>query len=262
MLRFDANLTTMYGKLPVLDAMKAAKADGFEAVECRSPFDVSKEQVAETLAHLEMRMVQFNTPMGNFSAGDRGIGCRPGREDEFRASISLSLEYARALGVPQVNCCAGLMDPGEDRAELEDQLCKNLRFAAECGADQGVRIQLEAINSVDTPGVLIAKVADAERILDRVNHDNLFLQYDFYHQQVMRGDLVRTFDRLQDRINHVQIADHPGRHEPGTGEIAYGFILKHLERAGYDGWVGLEYVPAASAAAGLGWLRDYRDGRL
>lgn len=262
MLRFDTNLTTMYGKLPILAALEAARADGFEAVECRSPFAAPKEAVAEALDRLGLHMVQFNTPMGDFAAGERGIACRPGREAEFRASIAQSLDYAKALGVGQLNCCAGLMAPGEARADLEDILCENLAFAAEQGAKAGVRLQLEPINSVDTPGMLIATVAEAERILDRVDHPNLYLQYDFYHQQVMGGDLVRTFDRLHHRINHVQIADRPGRHEPGTGEIAYGFVLRHLERAGYAGWVGLEYIPAADVASGLGWLTAYRAGQV
>jgi hydroxypyruvate isomerase len=262
MLRFDANLTTMYGKMPILDALEAARADGFKAVECRSPFEAPKQAVAEALARLNLHMVQFNTPMGDYAGGDRGIACRPGREAEFRASIAQSLDYAQALGVGQLNCCAGLMAPGETRDDLEATLCENLSYAAEQGAAVGVRLQLEAINSVDTPGMFIATVEDAERVLDRVGHDNLYLQYDFYHQQVMGGDLVQTFDRLKDRINHVQIADLPGRHEPGTGEIAYGFILRHLEKACYDGWVGLEYVPAGDAASGLGWLNAYRSGDL
>lgn len=262
MLRFDTNLTTMYGSRGILEALEAAKADGFDAVECRSPFDAPKEAVADALKRLGIRMVQFNTPMGDYAAGDRGIGCRPGRAEEFRASIAQALDYAEALGVEQLNCCAGLMQPGEDRTELEEQLCENLAFAAAHGAERGVRIQLEPINLVDTPGILIATLADAERILDQVGHPNLYLQFDFYHQQVMAGDLARSYDRVKHRVNHVQIADNPGRHEPGTGEIAYGFLLGHLEQSGYSGWVGLEYVPVESAGEGLGWLAAYRDGKL
>ena len=259
MLRFDANLTTLYSGLPVTEALAAANADGFGAVECRSPFHEPKEKVADALSALAMTMVQFNTPMGDFAAGERGIACIPGREDEVRESVELSLDYARALRVPQVNCPAGVAVPGAPREDLERLLADNLRWAADQFAQSGIRLQLEAINPVDNPGVLVATTADAMRVIDRVGHDNLFLQFDFYHAQVTQGDLIRTYESLKDRINHVQFADHPGRHEPGTGEINYRFIMERLERSGYQGWVGLEYVPAGTVKAGLGWLNAYRE---
>lgn len=258
MLRFDANLTTLYGKLPLLEAMAAAKADGFSAVECRSPFSEPKEKVAEALAELELVQVQFNCPMGDWAAGERGIACLPGREDDFRASIELTAEYAEALGCGQVNCIAGLMPWGVSRDAVEAVFVANLDFAARRLADAGVRLQIEAINPLDTPGALLTTTDQFERIYERVGSDNLYLQYDFYHMQVVQGDLARTFARLQDRINHVQVADNPGRHEPGTGEINYGFIFAELERLGYRGWVGCEYVPRTTVAEGLGWLDDHR----
>ena len=258
MLRFDANLTTMYGDLPLLQAMAAARDDGFEAVECRSPFSEPKERVAAALAKLGLVQVQFNCPMGDFAAGERGIACLPGREAEFRDSIALSIDYARALGCPQVNCIAGLAAAGDSEAEAV--LVANLKFAAPRLADAGIRLQIEPLNRRDNPGALLATTDDFERIFDRVGEDNLYLQYDFYHMQIMQGDLVRTYERLQGRINHVQVADNPGRHEPGTGEIGYPFVLARLERLGYAGWVGCEYVPATSVAAGLGWLEAYRRG--
>ena len=261
MLRFDANLTTMYSGLPITEALARAKDDGFDAVECRSPFDEPKEKVAETLSALAMTMVQFNTPMGDFAAGERGMACIPGREDEFRRSVDLSLDYARAIGVPQINCPAGVAPAGAPREDLERLLADNLRWAAERFAEAGIRLQLEAINPVDNPGVLVATVPDAMRVIDRVGHDNLFLQYDFYHAQVTQGDLIRTYEGLRDRINHVQFADHPGRHEPGTGEINYRFIMESLERSDYRGWVGLEYVPTGTVKDGLGWLSAYREAR-
>ena len=261
MLRFDANLTTMYGKLPVTEALAAAKADGFDAVECRSPFDEPAEQIAEALSGLEMTLVQFNTPMGNFAAGERGIACIPGREQEFRDSIELTLDYARIIRPPQINCPAGVAVPNVSREAQERLLSENLNWAAGRFADDGIRLQLEGINPVDNPGVLVGTATDAMRIIEMADHDNLWLQYDFYHNQVTTGDLVRTFKRFQERINHVQFADHPGRHEPGTGEINYQFVMRELDRSEYSGWVGLEYVPAGTVKDGLGWLEEYRAAR-
>jgi len=258
MLRFDANLTTLYGNLPLLQALGAAKADGFAAVECRSPFSEPKEKVAEALAELGLEMVQFNCPMGDFAAGDRGIACVPGREDEFRESIAQTIDYAKALGVTQVNCVAGLRLPGAGDGEIEDVFVANLKFAAPRLAEAGIRLQIEPINPFDTPGVFFATMDQFERVWERVGSDNLFLQYDFYHAQRLGGDLVSRFEALKPHIGHVQVADNPGRHEPGTGEIAYPFIFSALERLGYAGWVGLEYVPRTTAAEGLGWLDAYR----
>jgi hydroxypyruvate isomerase len=258
MLRFDANLTTMYSKLPLLEAMAAAQADGFEAIECRSPFSEPKEKVADALADLGLKLVQFNCPMGDFSAGERGIACLPGREGDFRASIALTIEYAQALGCGQVNCIAGLTPAGANYDHIEAVLVENLKYAAPRLADAGVKLQIEAVNPLDNPGTFLTTTDQFERIYDRVGSDNLYLQYDFYHMQVVQGDLVRTYERLKDRINHVQVADNPGRHEPGTGEINYPFIFSELDRLGYTGWVGCEYVPAKTAAAGLGWLSQYR----
>src|SRR5690606_20218488 len=175
MLRFDANLTTLYGNLPLLQALGAAKADGFAAVECRSPFSEPKEKVAEALAELGLEMVQFNCPMGDFAAGDRGIACVPGREDEFRESIAQTIDYAKALGVTQVNCVAGLRLPGAGDGEIEDVFVANLKFAAPRLAEAGIRLQIEPINPFDTPGVFFATMDQFERVRERVGSDNLFL---------------------------------------------------------------------------------------
>ncbi|MBF9033935.1 TIM barrel protein [Rhodobacterales bacterium HKCCE2091] len=260
MLRFDANITSMYGKLPVTEALERAKADGFDAVECRSPFDEPAATVAAALDRLGMRMVQFNTPMGDFAAGERGMACIPGRKAEFRESIELTLDYARAIRPPQINCPGGVAAPDVPRAEQEALLAENLAWAAGRFAEEGIRLQLEGINPVDNPGILVGTAADAMRVIDAAGHPNLWLQYDFYHNQVTGGDLVGTFLRYRERINHVQFADHPGRHEPGTGEINYAFVMRELDRAGYDGWVGLEYAPAGAVRDGLGWLDEYRAG--
>jgi len=258
LLRYAANLTAMYGKLSLLDAMTTAKADGFDAFECRTPFDFPKEVVRDHAAELGLTFVQFNCPMGDFAAGDRGLTCIPGREEEFRASIDRTIDYALALGVPQVNCVGGLRAPGASDDEIEAAMVGNLRYAAPLLADAGIKLQIEPINPIDTPGVFLTTTDQFRRIYERVAHSNLYLQYDFYHMQIVQGDLIRHYDALADVINHVQIADNPGRHEPGTGEINYDFIFRALAARGYDGWIGCEYAPSIPGPQSLAWLDNAR----
>ena len=256
MLKFDANITQLYTDLPFLDRFDAAAADGFKGIEMRSPYEETKEAVRDRLAATKLELVLFNFPAGDWSKGERGIACLPGREDEFRQSLATALDYAIALGCKRLNCLAGLTPAGVSRDIVEATLVSNLRHAAEVLAGHGIKLQLEAINQRDNPGGFISTTADYERIAAQVAHDNLFLQYDFYHMQIMQGDLMRGFTRLQKIISHLQVADNPGRHEPGTGEINYGFIFSELERLGYEGWIGCEYIPAGKTSDGLGWMRD------
>ncbi|MDB5538590.1 MAG: Hydroxypyruvate isomerase [Devosia sp.] len=256
MLRFDANVTQLYTELPLLDRLGAAAADGFKGVEMRSPYEETKEAMGERLTAHGLELVLFNFPAGDWGKGERGIACLPGREDEFREGLATAVEYATALGCTRLNCLAGLTPAGVSHETLEATLAGNLRHAAQVLADHGIRLQLEAINQRDNPGGFVSTTADYERIAERVGHDNLYLQYDFYHMQVMQGDLVRGFARLQKVISHVQVADNPGRHEPGTGEINYPFIFAELERLGYDGWIGCEYIPAGKTSDGLAWMRQ------
>lgn len=261
MLRFDANITQLYTDIPFLDRFAAAAADGFRGVEMRSPYEVTKEVVGERLSANDLELVLFNFPAGDWGSGERGIACLPGREDEFRASLATALDYATALNCKRLNCLAGLTPAGVAHEVVEATLVKNLRHASEVLADHGIKLQLEAINQRDNPGGFVSTTAQFERIAEQVAHDNLFLQYDFYHMQVMQGDLVRQFTRLQKVISHVQVADNPGRHEPGTGEINYTFIFSELERLSYDGWIGCEYVPIGKTSEGLGWMRDAVNAR-
>lgn len=258
MLRFNANVTSMYPELKLTEAIGAAKADGFDAIECRSPFEEPKEHVAEALAQHGVTMVQFNTPMGDVAAGERGIACIPGKSEAFRDTIALTLDYARTIRPLQINCPGGVAAPDATRDSQKALLAENLTWAAERFATQGMRLQLEGINPLDNKGILIGSAADAMQIIEMAKHDNIWLQYDFYHQQVTDGDLVRTFQKFQARTNHVQFADLPGRHEPGTGEINYAFVMQELDRLGYDGWVGLEYGPIGKVADSLEWMHAYR----
>ncbi|AQS60843.1 Hydroxypyruvate isomerase [Rhizobium rhizogenes] len=256
MPRFSANLSFLYQDLPFLERFAAAARDGFSAVEYLGPYSDPKERVSAALSESGLQQALFNVPSGDWAGGERGIACLPDRIDEFREGVGLALDYAAALQCPQVNVIAGLVPAGVDTGTLEAVLVDNLKYAAARCAEAGVRLLIEPINLRDMPGFFLSTTDHAERILGKVGSDNLFIQYDFYHMQIMQGDLIPTFLRLREKIAHVQIADNPGRNEPGTGEIAYGFIFSELDRLGYDGWVGCEYRPRAGTSEGLGWMKS------
>ena len=259
-MKFSANLSFLYQELGFLDRFAAAARDGFPAVECMAPYAEPKENVAETLRANSLEQALFNAPSGDWAGGERGIAALPGRSDEFRAGIATALDYARALGCPKVNVISGLVAPGADLEAMEATLVDNLKFAAPRCADAGIKLLIEPINLRDIPGFFLSTTRHAERILDRVGHDNLYIQYDLYHAQVTQGDLVPTYERLRDRIAHIQVADTPGRNEPGTGEINWSFVLPAIERLGYDGDIGCEYRPRTTTTAGLGWLTPFLQG--
>jgi len=256
-MKFSANLTFLYQELPFLDRFAAAARDGFPAVEYMAPYAEPKERIAEILAANNLAQALFNVPSGDWDGGERGIAALPGREEEFRAGIANALDYAAALNCPKVNVIAGLVTPGADLAAMEATLVANLKYAAPLCADAGVKLLIEPINLRDMPGFFLSTTEHAERILDQVDHPNLYIQYDIYHAQVMRGDLIPTYERLRHRIAHIQLADTPGRHEPGTGEINWSFVLPEIERLGYDGYIGCEYRPMTTTTAGLGWLQPF-----
>jgi hydroxypyruvate isomerase len=258
MPKFAANLTMLYGELDFLDRFEAAAKDGFQGVEYLFPYPYPKEELAERLKRFGLTQVLHNLPAGDWGKGDRGIACQPERVEEFKAGIAKGIEYATALGCKQVNCLAGVPAKDADPQELRRTFIGNVRHAAAELGRAGIRLLIEPVNTRDIPGFYLNKSAQAEAILQEVGSDNLFIQYDFYHTQVMEGDLTPTFRRLKDKIAHVQIADNPGRNEPGTGEINYPFLFEMLDREGYAGWVGCEYKPAAATSAGLAWFVPYR----
>ena len=257
MLKFSANLSFLYQELGFLDRFAAAAKDGFKAVEYLGPYAETREAVSAALRDNGLTQALFNVPSGNWAGGERGIACLPERVDEFRTGVRTALDYATALNCPKVNVISGLVPAGADLAKLEDVLVDNLKFAADLCAKSGVKLLIEPINTRDIPGFFLTTTAQAERICDRVGSSNLYIQYDVYHMQVMEGDLIPTYTRLKDRIAHIQVADNPGRNEPGTGEINYPFVLGEIDRLGYDGWIGCEYKPKAGTTAGLGWLKSY-----
>lgn len=257
MPKFSANLSFLYADLPFLDRFAAAAKDGFRAVEYVGPYGFPAEDVAAALKSNGLTQALFNLPAGNWDGGERGIGCLADRVVEFQAGVETAIRYAQALGCDKINCLAGIAPAGTTVDERDAVLVANLKYAAPRLASAGIKLLLEPINLRDIPGFHVSTTHHAERLLDAVGSDNLFIQYDVYHTQVMQGDLVPTYARLKDRIGHVQIADNPGRNEPGTGEINYGFVLSELDRLGYDGWVGCEYKPKAGTSAGLGWMKPY-----
>jgi hydroxypyruvate isomerase len=256
--KFAANLSFLYQEHSFLDRFAAAAQDGFKAVEYLAPYAEPKERIAELLEQHGLTQALFNVPSGDWAAGERGIGCLPQRVEEFRAGVLSALDYAEVLDCEKVNVISGLVPAGADLDLLETTLVENLKWAAPRCADRGVKLLLEPINLRDIPRFFLSTTRHAERMLERVGHDNLYIQYDVYHMQVMQGDLVPTYERLKDRIAHVQIADNPGRNEPGTGEINYRFVLSELDRLGYDGWIGCEYKPKSTTTAGLAWMTQYR----
>lgn len=258
MPKFAANLSMLYTEHSFIDRFAAAATDGFRAVEYVSPYEEAPEAIAAELARHDLQQALFNLPAGNWAVGERGIACLPDRVAEFQASVSRAIEYADALGCRKVNCLAGIVPAAFEPDVAEATLVDNLRYAAEQLADAGISLVFEPINTLDIPGYFLTTTDQAERIMDRVGHSNLLIQYDFYHMQIMQGDLVPTFERLRGKIGHVQIADNPGRHEPGSGEINHDFIFRRLDELGYDGWVGCEYRPAAGTSEGLGWMKAYQ----
>ncbi len=253
MPRFSANLSMLFTEVPFLDRFARAAQAGFEAVEFMFPYAHSPQEIKARLDATGLKAVLHNLPAGDWDGGERGIACDPARVAEFRAGVAQGVAYATALGVPQLNCLAGKAPAGADDALLRRTLVENLRFAAAALHQAGLRLLVEPINRYDMPGFYLQRTAQALSVLDEVGAPNAFVQYDVYHAQRTEGELAATLERHLARIGHIQIADNPGRHEPGTGEINYPFLFQHLERIGYQGWVGAEYRPAAATEAGLGW---------
>lgn len=257
MPKFAANLSFLYADLPFLDRIAAAAKDGFPAVEYVGPYDFPEEDIAAALKAAHVKQALFNLPAGDWAGGERGIGCLPDRVEEFKAGVDKAISYAKALGCPKINCLAGIAPKGVTPETLEQTLVENLKYAAPRLADAGVKLLLEPINLRDIPGFFVSTTDHAERILDAVASDNLFIQYDIYHTQIMQGDLAETYRRLKAKIAHVQLADNPGRHEPGTGEINYPYLFNMLDAEGYDGFIGCEYKPSAGTSEGLGWMKPW-----
>jgi hydroxypyruvate isomerase len=258
MPQFAANLTMLFNEVPFLDRFERAAKAGFTAVEFLFPYAYPVQEIKTRLEANRLRLVLHNLPAGDWDAGERGIAVMPDRVDEFRDGVARAVEYASALGVPQVNCLAGKAPAGIADEALRKTFVANLRYAAGALKKAGIRLLIEPINTWDIPGFYLDRTAQAISIIEEVASDNLFLQYDLYHAQRMEGELAATAEKHLARIAHVQLADNPGRHEPGTGEINYAFLFAHLDRIGYRGHIGCEYKPATTTEAGLAWMKNAR----
>lgn len=255
---FDANISQLYTDLDFLDRFQAAANDGFQGVEFRGPYDYPVDVIGERLSTNELEPVLFNLPAGDWLAGERGIACHPGREAEFQEGLELAIEYALILDCRRLNCLAGLMPPDVDYNDLEDTLVANLTYACKRLEGTGIMLLIEALNRRDLPACMLAGTDSMEVVRSRVAAPNLRLQYDFYHTQVTQGDVLHNFTRLLPLIGHVQVAGNPGRHEPDIGELNYEYIFSEIDRAGYEGWIGCEYVPLNGTSEGLGWMKKWR----
>ncbi|AHB06252.1 hydroxypyruvate isomerase [Pandoraea pnomenusa] len=255
MPKFAANLTMLFNEVPFLDRFKAAAAAGFRGVEFLFPYAFHRDQIADKLNQYQLDLVLHNLPAGNWDAGERGIAIFPDRVAEFRDGVGEAITYAKALGVKQLNCLVGKQGADLSTQTAQETLVGNLRFAADALKAEGIRLLVEPINTFDIPGFFVNRTKQALEIFDAVGSDNLFLQYDIYHMQRMEGELAKTIETNLARIAHVQLADNPGRNEPGTGEINYAYLFAFLDRIGYNGWIGCEYKPATTTAEGLGWFK-------
>ncbi len=256
MPRLAANLSMLFTELPFLERFAAARAVGFGAVEYLFPYDHPAEELARRLRAHQLRQVLHNLPAGDWAAGERGIACHPGREAEFREGVQRAITYAHALDCPQVNCLAGKLPSGVSGEEAHATLVENLRYAARTLRTAGIGLLVEPINTFDIPSFFLSRTEQAIALIEDVASDNLLLQYDVYHAQRMEGEIAATLQRHLARIGHIQVADNPGRHEPGTGEIHFPFLFRHLDAIGYRGFVGCEYRPRAGTTEGLSWIEE------
>ena len=258
MLNFAANLTMMFNEVPFLERFDAARKAAFLGVEFLFPYEFSANDIGQRIEDNGLTQVLFNLPPGNWESGERGIAALPGREDEFKESLETALTYAEATRCKTLHVMAGIIPPGGNLEEMFDTLVANLILACELARSAGVNIVLEPLNSQDVPEYFLPRVTDAVSVIDTVGCTNLGLQFDFYHVQIMNGNLVYHFDDHLKHILHIQISSVQGRHEPADGEINYPFIFKHIDASRYNGWIGCEYIPKTNTTDGLVWLNKLR----
>jgi len=256
MPKLAANLSMLFNEVAFMDRFQAAADAGFKAVEYLFPYDFSAQDIGAQLHKHGLVQALFNAPPGNWAAGERGIACIPGREEEFRSGIANALAYSTVLGNKRLHVMAGLMPDDIDQQLATQTYVANLRYAAQQVAEAGIKILIEPINVVDMPGYFVNYQEDAAALIDEIDEPNVGLQFDFYHCQMMQGNVISTFRKLRPYVDHVQIAGVPNRHEPNSGELDYRYIFAQLEQDGYDGFIGCEYKPAAATVDGLTWISE------
>ncbi len=261
MLRFSANLSMLYPDASFLERFWYAHQSGFDAVEFLFPYAAGLEAIGQAARANELSIVLFNLPAGDWEHGERGIALLPDRRQEFREGVGEAIRYAQALAVPRLNCLAGKRPDDLPRDDAWSVLVENVRYAADTLGRAGLTLMVEPINPFDIPGFFINTTRQVVELLNEVDRPNVMIQYDIYHMQRTQGEIINTFNVLKPRIGHVQIADNPGRHQPGTGELNYGQIFRGLEEAGYSGCIGLEYIPLGNTEESLEWWRQYRNNQ-
>jgi hydroxypyruvate isomerase len=257
MPKFCANLSYLYTEVDFLDRFEQAARAGFRAVEFHFPYGHDQGELAARAAGAGVETVLFNLPAGDWEKGERGIACIPSRVSEFRNGVAQAIEYARALGCRRINCLSGIAPHGIAEALARKTFVSNLRYTAGELERAGILLVIEPLNTRDVPGNYLRYSGQALALIDEAKVANVKLQYDMYHMQIMEGDLARTIEENLARIGHMQVADVPGRHEPGTGEINYPFLFDWIDRLGYEGWIGCEYAPAGRTAEGLAWIKPW-----
>lgn len=258
MPNFAANLSTMFTEAAFLERFGLARAAGFDAVEFQFPYAFEPRQIVQRLQRYDLELVLHNLPGGDWAAGERGMACDPRRAAEFRDSVALALEYAVELGVRRLHCPAGKLPPNAAPVRAHAAYVDNLRYAAAQCRPHGIDLLIEPINTRDIPGYFLTGTRQAAAVIAECGADNLFLQYDIYHAQRMEGELAGTLREFLPLIRHMQLADVPGRHQPGTGEINFPYLFRLIDELGYEGWIGCEYLPRGDTRDSLGWLDDAR----
>lgn len=257
MPKFSANLSMLFTEVDFMERFERAARAGFKAVEYMFPYSYDVNRIAERLSECHLKQVLFNLPAGKWDQGERGIALREERKSEFEDGVQSAIHYAKTLDCSLVNCLVGLIPPDVPKEKTREILVTNLRFAGAALAREGIRLVIESVNTRDIPGFYLSRTADALALIREVNHPNLYYQYDIYHMQVMEGDITTTIRNNINRIAHMQLADNPGRHEPGTGEINYTNLFRFIDEAGYTGFIGCEYKPLTTTEEGLGWIKPY-----
>lgn len=254
MPKLAANVSTLFPQLDFLDRFAAAAQAGFRYVEYQFPYAWPAQEVARRARAAGVEVVLHNLPAGDFAKGERGIACLPDRQGEFHEAVERAIEYAKAVACPRLNCLAGV---APRQARHFDTLVENVRYAARRLGAVGLQLLLEPVNTRTIPGFFLSGSRQAIEVLNAAGEGNALLQYDIFHMQIMEGDLACTIERLLPRIGHMQLADVPGRQEPGSGEINFAYLLAHIDALGYAGWMGCEYNPKGDTVQGLKWAHPY-----
>ena len=253
MNKYAANLSMLFNEVEFLEKFTLAKENGFEGVEYLFPYDFDKDDIKAELEKNNLKQILFDFPAGDFAAGDRGIAIFPDRKSEFQEGVHKALEYANHLSCERLTVLVGIDNGKFTKSQLHDTLIENLNYASDVLKNTNIMILVEALNTIDAPNYFISNTQHCRKIIDEINLDSVKIQYDIYHMQIMEGDIIRTFDNNKDKIGHIQIADNPGRNEPGSGEINYENVFKHLSE-NYLGWIGCEYSPLGDTIKGLSWI--------